>query len=98
MAWSSADYIKRWFSPETYTVPDAWVQMRVGGRFDVSMSGPYGQERFIRGTFVEVVPYNRLVIEMRVVDEERKPLFEARTVVTFADDGAPRRREEEVLM
>jgi uncharacterized protein YndB with AHSA1/START domain len=85
-AWSSADQIKRWFSPETYTVPDARVQMHLGGHFDVSMRGPYGGERLIKGTFVEVIPYNRLVIEMRVVDAERKPLFNARTEVTFADD------------
>jgi uncharacterized protein YndB with AHSA1/START domain len=85
-AWSSADHIKRWFSPETYSVPDARVQMHVGGHFDVCMRGPYGGERLIRGTFVEVIPYNRLVIEMRVVDAERKPLFNARTEVTFADD------------
>jgi len=83
-AWSSADHIKRWFSPETYSVPDARVQMHVGGHFDVCMRGPYGGERWIRGTFVEVIPYNRLVIEMRVVDAERKPLFNARTEVTFA--------------
>ena len=85
-AWSSADHIKRWFSPKTYSVPDARVQMHVGGHFDVCMRGPYGGERLIRGTFVEVIPYNRLVIEMRVVDAEREPLFNARTEVTFADD------------
>lgn len=41
-AWSSADHIKRWFSPETYSVPDARVQMHAGGHFDVCMRGPYG--------------------------------------------------------
>jgi uncharacterized protein YndB with AHSA1/START domain len=85
-AWSSSDHIERWFSPKNYTVQVAWVQMRVGGRFDVCMRGPYGGERMIQGTFVEVTPYNRLVIEMRVVDWEGKPLFTARTEVAFADD------------
>jgi uncharacterized protein YndB with AHSA1/START domain len=85
-AWSSADHIERWFSPKNYTVQVARVQMHVGGQFDVSMRGPYGGERWIKGTFVEVIPYNRLVIEMRVVDWEGKPLFNAPTEVTFADD------------
>ena len=85
-AWSSADHIRRWFCPETYTVPYAMVQMHVGGRFDVRMRGPHGGERSIKGTFVEVIPYSRLVIEMRVGDGEGKPLFNARTEVTFADD------------
>ena len=85
-AWSSSDHIERWFSPKNYTVQVARVQMRVGGQFDVCMRGPYGGERRIKGTFVEVIPYNRLVIEMRVVDWEGKPLFNAPTEVTFADD------------
>jgi uncharacterized protein YndB with AHSA1/START domain len=85
-AWGSADLVKRWFCPETYTAPHAEVQMRVGGPFDVRMRGPYGQERSIRGTFVEVVPHNRLVIDMSVADAEGKRLFKARTEATFADD------------
>jgi Activator of Hsp90 ATPase homolog 1-like protein len=36
-AWSSSDHIERWFSPKNYTVQVAWVQMRVGGQFDVCM-------------------------------------------------------------
>ena len=29
-AWSNADHVRRWFCPETFTVPDAKVEMRVG--------------------------------------------------------------------
>jgi uncharacterized protein YndB with AHSA1/START domain len=85
-AWSSADHVKRWFSPETYTVPEARVQMHVGGPFDVCMRSPGGQEHWSRGTFVEITPHDRLVIDMGVVDAEGKPLFSARTEVTFSDD------------
>ena len=53
-AWSSAEHVKRWFSPETFTVPDAKVQMHVGGPFDVCMRSPTGEEHWTRGTFVEV--------------------------------------------
>ena len=42
-AWSSAEHVKRWFSPATYTVPDAKVEMRVGGAFDVCMRSPDGE-------------------------------------------------------
>ena len=31
-AWSSADHVKRWFCPNGYSVPEATVEMRVGGR------------------------------------------------------------------
>jgi len=84
-AWSSADHVKRWFSPETFTVPDAKVEMRVGGPFEVCMRSPAGEEHWIRGTFAEVTPQTRLVIDMRVTDKAGNPLFGADTEVDFAD-------------
>jgi uncharacterized protein YndB with AHSA1/START domain len=84
-AWSSADHVKRWFSPETYSVPDAKVEMRVGGPFEVCMRSPAGEEHWIRGTFMEVTPQTRLVIDLRVTDSAGKPLFGAHTEVDFAD-------------
>ena len=53
-AWSTADHVKRWFSPETYTVSDATVDMRAGGAFNVCMRAPDGEEHWMRGNFVEV--------------------------------------------
>ena len=29
-AWSTAEHMKRWFSPETYTIPDAEIDFRPG--------------------------------------------------------------------
>jgi uncharacterized protein YndB with AHSA1/START domain len=84
-AWSSADHIKRWFSPETYSVSQANVAMHVGGPFEVCMRSPHGEEHWTRGTFVEVVPCTRLVIDMHVADAAGKPLFRAYTEVDFSD-------------
>ena len=84
-AWSSADHIKRWFCPETFTVPEATVEMRVGGPFELCMRSPAGEGHWIRGTFAEVVPHTRLVIDMRVDDGAGRQLFRAYTEVEFAD-------------
>ncbi|HZB89799.1 MAG TPA: SRPBCC family protein [Stellaceae bacterium] len=84
-AWSSAEHVKRWFSPETFTIPDAKIEMRVGGAFDVCMRSPAGEEHWIRGRFVEVTPNSRLVIDMRVTDKAGAALFGAHTEVDFAD-------------
>ncbi len=84
-AWSSSDHVKRWFSPETYTAPDARVQMHVGGPFEVLMRSPGGEEHWTRGTFVEVTPPSRLVIDMHAVDGKGEPLFRAYTEVEFFD-------------
>jgi uncharacterized protein YndB with AHSA1/START domain len=84
-AWSAADHVKRWFSPETYTVSDAKVEMHVGGPFEVCMRSPSGQEHWTRGKFVEVTPHTRLVIDMHAMDNAGKPLFRAYTEVDFSD-------------
>lgn len=92
-AWSTADSVRRWFSPETYTVADARVEMRVGGAFDICMRSPDGQEHWTRGRFVEVTPHDRLVIDMHVVDDKGAALFRAYTEVTFSDDKIGTRME-----
>jgi uncharacterized protein YndB with AHSA1/START domain len=84
-AWSTADHVKNWFSPETYSVPDARVEMRVGGVFDVCMCSPSGERHWTRGTFVEVTPHSRLVIDVHATDIGGNRLFRAYTEVTFAD-------------
>lgn len=84
-AWSSAEHVKRWFCPETYSVPDAEVEMRVGGPFHVCMRSPAGQEHWTRGVFVEVTPHTRLVIDMEVPNAAGSLLFRAHTEVDFSD-------------
>ena len=82
-AWSTVDHIKRWFAPETFTVPDAKVQMHVGGPFELCMRSPAGEDHWLRGTFLEVAPNTRLVIDMRFADSAGTPLFRAHTEVKF---------------
>jgi uncharacterized protein YndB with AHSA1/START domain len=84
-AWSSTEHVMRWFSPETFTVPDAKVHMHVGGPFEVCMRSPTGEEHWTRGTFVEVTPHTRLVIDMHCTDGTGRKLFRAYTEVDFAD-------------
>ncbi|CAJ0710786.1 SRPBCC family protein [Ralstonia mannitolilytica] len=92
-AWSTAEHIKRWFCPMHFTVPDATVEFRVGGKFDVCMRSPDGQDHWSRGHFLEIVPNARLVIDMNVVDADNRPLMNAHTVVTFAEDCGGTRME-----
>jgi uncharacterized protein YndB with AHSA1/START domain len=84
-AWSSADHVQRWFCPETFTIPHANVQMRVGGPFEICMRSPAGEEHWLHGTFVEVSPHTRLVIDMQISDATGKKLFSAYTEVDFSD-------------
>ena len=84
-AWSSGDHVKRWFSPDTFTVPYAKVEMHVGGPFEVCMRSPAGEEHWIRGTFIEVTPHTRLAIDMHITDSTGHKLFRALTEIDFSD-------------
>jgi uncharacterized protein YndB with AHSA1/START domain len=84
-AWGSADHVSQWFAPLPYTVPAATVDLRVGGRFDVCMRSPEGVEHWTRGTFVELIPDSRLVINAHVIDAAGRKLFRAYTEVDFSD-------------
>jgi uncharacterized protein YndB with AHSA1/START domain len=84
-AWSSAEHVKAWFSPEVYTCPEAQVEMRVGGAFDVLMRSPGGEEHWTRGRFTEVSPYDRLVLDIGATDAAGRRLFDALTEVSFIE-------------
>jgi uncharacterized protein YndB with AHSA1/START domain len=82
--WGSAEHVKRWFAPEGCAVVEATVEMRVGGKFELNMHAP-GMANWLRGTFVEIVPNTRLVLDMRIDDGAGAPLFRAYTELDFVD-------------
>ena len=88
-AWSSADHIKRWFCPDGYSVPEAKVEMQVGGLFEVCMRSPEGVDHWTRGTFTKVIAPERLTIDHHVIDPcGGGPLFSAITQVSFSAEAA----------
>ena len=75
--------------PPGYSVPEAKVEMRVGGPFEVCMRSPEGVDHWTRGTFTEVSPPGRLAIDHHVIDPcGGGPLFSACTQVNFSDDAS----------
>lgn len=86
-AWSTAEHMKRWFSPEGVEVPEAEIDFRPGGAFVVCMRLPDGTEHWCRGAFGEVVPVERLTFNCEV-STGGKTGFLVRTLVLFAVEGA----------
>src|SRR3974377_1347070 len=91
-AWSSAEHVRHWFSPEGYSVPEAEIDFRVGGVFNVCMQSLDGQRHWTRGRFAEIVAHARVVIDLQAVGDNDPPLFRAFTTVSFAQQpgGATR--------
>jgi uncharacterized protein YndB with AHSA1/START domain len=86
-AWSSAEHLKRWFSPEGYTVPEAEIDFRPGGVCAICMRSSEGQDFWSRGKYLEIAPPQRLVFTSAIaVGGSQK--FTAHTTVTFEAEGA----------
>lgn len=61
-AWTEPQALKQWFGPaEIVSVPEAEVDLRVGGRFRVRMVAADGERHEVGGTYHEIVPERRLV-------------------------------------
>lgn len=85
-AWTAAERVARWFAPEPCLAADVRVEPHPGGPFELSMVLPSGARHRVRGTFAEVTPGRRLVIDMRVTDDAGALLFTAVTEIDFRDD------------
>ncbi len=85
-AWSTAEHMKRWLSPEGFTTPEAEVDFRPGGVCAVCMRSPDGQDFWSRGHYLEISRPDRLVLSSSVGDAG-SPKFTVHTTVTFEDHG-----------
>ena len=92
--WTTAERMKRWFSPEGVDVPEAEIDCRPGGAFVICMRMPDGTEHWCRGAFGEVVPPERLSFDCDV-STAGKVAFRVRTLVAFAAEGAGTRMSVE---
>jgi uncharacterized protein YndB with AHSA1/START domain len=84
-AWSSAEHLRHWFCPAGYSVPEAHVEFKVGGAFDLCMRSADGQDHWMKGTYLEIVPYSRLVFES-LAGPGHSPVFRAHTEVKFEEE------------
>lgn len=61
-AWTDPQALKIWFGPEEIvSVPLAEVDLRVGGRFRVTMRAADGETHDVSGIYREIVPNRKLV-------------------------------------
>ena len=60
-AWTTPELLMQWFTPKPWTTPEMEVDLRPGGIFRNVMQSPEGEKMTNGGSFLEVVPNERLV-------------------------------------
>lgn len=60
-AWTTPEYVMKWWGPKDCTSPVCRIDLRVGGRFTYSMRAPDGKVFYNGGEFRAIVPQERIV-------------------------------------
>lgn len=69
-AWTEQDQAKQWWSPKNLTTPYCSIDLRVGGKTLNCMRDPSGKEVWSTGTFLEIVPMEKLVFTDSFSDKD----------------------------
>lgn len=69
-AFTSADSIKQWWGPETYSCPYAKMGTKAGDQTILGMQGPDGKIVYSGGPIEEIIPNEKLVVGDMFMDKE----------------------------
>ena len=67
-AWTNRDHLTRWHAPEGCEIYFAHFDFKVGGGFHSRISNPSFGDCWCLGTYLEIVPGERLVYTMAIAD------------------------------
>src|SRR6478735_9680878 len=60
-AWTKPEHLKQWSAPNGFTMPVSQGELRPGGKWRACMVSPNGDELWLGGEYLEVIPNERLV-------------------------------------
>lgn len=63
--WTKAEMLKEWFCPESMTVPEAEVDLKVGGKFKITMRSKDGNDYTATGEYIEIDKPNKIVMSWK---------------------------------
>ena len=70
LAWTDAEYFKKWWGPRGFTCPSSKMEAKVGGKYLSCMRGPDGKEYWSTGEVKEFIPERKLVVTDSFSDEK----------------------------
>jgi len=70
LAWTDAEYFKKWWGPRGFTCPSSKMEARVGGKYLSCMRGSDGKEFWSTGEVKELIPERKLVVTDSFSDDK----------------------------
>ena len=70
LAWTDAEYFKKWWGPRGFTCPSSKMEAKVGGKYLNCMRGPDGKEYWSAGVVKELIPERKLVVTDSFSDDK----------------------------
>ncbi len=87
-AWTDPEQLKHWFAPRPFTLTVKSMDLRPGGRFEMSMRGPNGEDFPFTGTYREIDPPAKLSWTGEFPDMPKDSIT---TLITFTEEGGKTR-------
>jgi uncharacterized protein YndB with AHSA1/START domain len=91
-AWTRAEELRKWFAPGPLTTAVAESDLRVGGRYRITMRAPDGKEHTVTGVYQVIDPPRRLVYTWKW--DDKPSAGESTVTVEFNEQG----RSTEVVL
>jgi uncharacterized protein YndB with AHSA1/START domain len=85
--WTESGHLTNWFGPAEFTVPSCEIDFRVGGSYRLCMRAPDGREHWATGSYVEIVPPERIVFTWNRIAGDVEDVAESVVTVTFEQRG-----------
>lgn len=86
-AWTTPEHLAQWWGPSGFTLPACEVDFQAGGRYRMCMRSPDGEDHWVWGRYVEIVPPERIVFTWDRVDLEGNPRSATVVTVTLTAQG-----------
>ena len=61
-AWTTPEHLREWFAPRPWTITACDLELRPGGAINFTMRSPDGQQYPNTHCYLEVTPFERLII------------------------------------
>lgn len=90
--WTQNEHLKRWCCPTGFSIPFSEGEVRPGGTFRTCMRSPAGEDHWLGGTYLEIVPEERIVFTHAWQDEAGRSDHETTVTITLEDAGEGRTR------